>query len=96
MKSTLLARVWNEGAASRGGLLLAFYSLGLGIPFVVAALAWRRALGALRFVRRHQQWVTRAGGVMLILVGVLLLSGWWDQMVTWLQLHLISDYEVSV
>ncbi|WP_121253244.1 cytochrome c biogenesis CcdA family protein [Nocardioides ferulae] len=87
---------WNEGAASRGGLLLAFYSLGLGIPFVLAALAWRRALGALKFVRRHQQWVTRAGGVMLLVVGALLLTGWWDQMVTWLQMNLISDYEVSV
>ena len=81
---------------TRGGVLLAFYSLGLGIPFILAALAWRRALGAFAVVRRHQQWVTRAGGLMLVLVGVLLLTGWWDQSVQWLQYHLVSDFQVSV
>jgi len=80
----------------RGGVLLAFYSLGLGVPFVVAALAWRRMLGAVAFVRRHQQWVTRIGGGMLILVGVLLLTGWWTEMVAWLQYHLVDDFQVSV
>jgi cytochrome c-type biogenesis protein len=80
----------------RGGVLLAFYSLGLGLPFIVAALAWRRALGGLAFVRRHQAWVTRVGGLMLIGVGVLLLTGWWDQAVQWVQLHLVDEFQVSV
>jgi cytochrome c-type biogenesis protein len=80
----------------RGGILLAFYSLGLGVPFVLAALLWRRAIVAVGFIRRHQQWVTRIGGGMLVLVGVALLTGWWDQAVAWLQLHLITDYEVRV
>ena len=86
----------NEGTGARGGVLLAAYSLGLGLPFIVAGLAWRRALGAFGFIRRHQAWVTRAGGLMLIAVGVLLLTGWWAEMVTWLQIHLISDWNVSV
>jgi cytochrome c-type biogenesis protein len=86
----------NEGTATRGGVLLAAYSLGLGLPFIVAGLMWRRALGAFGFVRRHQAWVTRAGGLMLIGVGVLLLSGWWAELVTWLQIHLISDWNVGV
>ena len=38
----------------------------------------------------------RAGGLMLILVGVMLLTGWWDQAVTWLQIHLVESSEVSV
>jgi cytochrome c-type biogenesis protein len=80
----------------RGGVLLAFYSLGLGLPFIVAALAWRRALGGLAFIRRHQAWVTRVGGLMLIGVGVLLLTGWWDQAVQWVQLHLVDEFQVSV
>lgn len=83
-------------SGSRGGILLAFYSLGLGVPFVLAALLWRRALGAWSFVRRHQRWVNWIGGGMLVLVGVLLLTGWWDQAVTWLQINLITDYQVSV
>jgi cytochrome c-type biogenesis protein len=87
---------YQEGSAGRSGLLLAFYSLGLGIPFILAGLFWKRALGALGFVRRHQQWVTRAGGVMLVAVGVLLVTGFWDQAVQWLQIHLVSDFEVGV
>ena len=80
----------------RGGVLLAFYSLGLGLPFILATLAWRRALGALAFVRRHQQWVTRVGGGLLVLVGLLLLSGWWTEAVQWLQYHLVQDFQVGV
>jgi cytochrome c-type biogenesis protein len=91
----ILTLTANE-TGSRGGLLLAFYSLGLGIPFIAAALAWRRALGAFAWVRRHQQWVTRAGGAFLVLIGLALLTGWWADAVQWLQIHLISGYEVSV
>ncbi|MFN8195602.1 MAG: cytochrome c biogenesis protein CcdA [Nocardioidaceae bacterium] len=86
----------NEGTAARGALLSAFYALGLGLPFIVAGVAFERMLGAVRFVRRHQQWVTRFGGLMLIAVGVMLLTGWWDQLVTWIQIHLVQDFEVSV
>lgn len=80
----------------RGGILLACYSLGLGVPFVLAALAWRRAVGALAWVRRRQQWITRFGGLMLVAVGVLLLTGLWDQGVQWLQVHLVGGFEVAV
>jgi len=86
----------NEATAGRGALLSAVYALGLGLPFIAAGLAYHRMLGAFAFVRRHQQWVTRAGGLMLVLVGVLLVTGWWAEMVTWLQIRLISDFEPSV
>jgi cytochrome c-type biogenesis protein len=91
----ILALAYGE-SVTRGGVLLAFYSVGLGLPFIVAALAWRRALGAISVIRRHQQWVTRAGGLMLVVVGVLLLTGWWDHAVQWLQIHLVDDFQVSV
>jgi len=86
----------NDGTAARGALLSVCYALGLGIPFVVAALAYRRTLGALGWVRRHQAAVMRVGGLMLVAVGLLLVTGWWDQFVQWLQIHLVSDYEVPV
>ena len=75
----------------RGGLLLAFYSLGLGVPFVLAALGYRRALGASAWVRRHQFLVTALGGGMLILIGVLLLTGWWAEAVGWVQVQLVDE-----
>ena len=86
----------NTGTAGRGALLSAFYALGLGLPFIAAGLFYERALTAFGFVKRHQAWVTRIGGLMLILVGVLLLTGWWDWAVQWVQIHLASQFEVSV
>ncbi|MGA8247968.1 MAG: cytochrome c biogenesis CcdA family protein [Nocardioides sp.] len=86
----------NEATAGRGALLSGVYCIGLGVPFIVAALAYRRALGAFAVIRRHQQWVTRIGGVMLVLVGLALVTGWWDQAVTWMQVHLVNDSQVSL
>lgn len=86
----------NEATAGRGALLSACYALGLGLPFIVAGLAYRRALGAFGWVRRHQVWITRAGGLMMVAVGVLLVTGWWADLVTWIQLHLVSTFETSV
>jgi cytochrome c-type biogenesis protein len=86
----------NEGTAGRGALLAAVYCLGLGVPFIVAALAYRRALGAFQVIRRHQQWVTRIGGAMLVLVGLALVTGFWDQAVSWIQLHLVNDSSVAL
>ena len=45
----------NEATAARGALLSAVFALGLGLPFIAAALAYRRMLGAFAVVRRHQQ-----------------------------------------
>src|SRR6478735_5036851 len=81
---------FNEGTAERGALLSGVYAIGLGIPFIVAALLYRRALGAFAWVRRHQVWVTRAGGLMLVAVGVLLVTGFWNDMVQWLQVVILS------
>ena len=75
----------NEATAVRGMFLGLAYSLGLGLPFIVAGLAFRRMLGAVKFVRRHQLWVTRLGGMMLIIVGMLLVTGLWDQWVAGLR-----------
>jgi cytochrome c-type biogenesis protein len=94
--SAITTLSFTESTAARGALLSAVYALGLGLPFILAGLAYERALVAFGFVRRHQVWVMRAGGAMLVLVGVALLTGWWDQAVTWLQIHLVSSSEVSV
>ncbi|MFF3213409.1 cytochrome c biogenesis CcdA family protein [Streptomyces sp. NPDC002886] len=79
------ALAWSEASAARGALLMAAYCLGLGLPFLLAALAFRRALGAFGLVKRHYQWVLRTGGGMLVLVGVLLATGVWNDLVYRLQ-----------
>jgi cytochrome c-type biogenesis protein len=83
--SAVQVLAFQQGTAGRGALLSVAYSLGLGLPFVLAALGFRRMLGAVRWVRRHQAWVTRIGGIMLITVGLLLVTGLWDQWVAHLR-----------
>jgi cytochrome c-type biogenesis protein len=86
----------TEGTAGRGALLSVFYALGLGLPFIVAAIAFRKALGAFAVIRRHQLLIMRLGGLMMVVVGVLLVSGWWAEIVSWLQLRLVSRFETSI
>ncbi|MFJ9914632.1 cytochrome c biogenesis CcdA family protein [Actinacidiphila glaucinigra] len=80
------ALAFNEASAGRGALLTAVYCLGLGLPFIVAAVAFRRALGAFGWVKRHYVWVMRIGGGMLVAVGLLLVTGVWDHIVYQMQI----------
>ncbi|MEU5859646.1 cytochrome c biogenesis protein CcdA [Nonomuraea sp. NPDC047529] len=82
----------NEGSASRGALLAVAYALGLGLPFVAAALAYSKALRTFRAVRRHTQLITRIGGVMMVAVGLLLVTGLWGAMIAAMQ-GLIGAFE---
>lgn len=83
--AAVLTLSYNEASASRGALLATAYCLGLGLPFLVAAVAYRRTLTAIGWVRRHQVWVMRLGGGLLVLVGVLLLTDAWDYLIAWTQ-----------
>jgi len=67
----------RSATAGRGALLTAVYCAGLGIPFVVAGVAFRRALGAFAVIKRHYGIVIWTGAALLIAVGVLLLTGTW-------------------
>ncbi len=69
---------YTSASAGRGAILTAAYCLGLGLPFVLAGLGYRRALGAFGWVRRHSVWVMRLGGLMLVVLGLLLVTGLWD------------------
>ena len=86
----------NEATAARGAVLSGVFALGLGLPFIAAALAYRRMLRAFAVVRRHQVAVMRTGGAMMILVGLLLVSGWWDVLVGWLQLQVVEGFEPTL
>ncbi len=69
----------------RGGILATVYSLGIGIPFVLIALGMRWAVTSVAFVKRHIRAFNLFGGGMLILIGVLLMTGLWGQFLTWMQ-----------
>jgi cytochrome c-type biogenesis protein len=80
----------SEGTAARGAVLGVAYCLGLGVPFVLVALGARWAMGATGFLRRHAGTVTRVGGAVLVLVGLLLLTGAWTEIMQWLRSWLAS------
>ncbi|MCL7424115.1 cytochrome c biogenesis protein CcdA [Streptomyces sp. YS415] len=79
--TSVIALSYNEASAGRGAILTVAYCLGLGVPFVLAAVAFRKALGAFGWVKRHYVWVMRIGGAMMIVTGLLLLTGAWDSLV---------------
>ena len=82
----------NSGAtALRGSILAFFYCLGLGIPFIVAALATEWVSTASSWLRRHQRAIGRIGGLLLIVIGILEVTGAWHAFVLWLQVHFPSS-----
>jgi cytochrome c-type biogenesis protein len=71
----ILSAAALSDSAGRGALLLAFYSAGLAIPFLLTSLAFGRATTAFGFVKRHYGLVIGIGGVVLIAMGVLIWTG---------------------
>lgn len=76
--SVVLTLALNEATALRGAVLAMAYALGLGLPFVLAGLALGRMSRAIGWVSRHHQLIQRVGGVVMILVGLLLITGLWE------------------
>jgi cytochrome c-type biogenesis protein len=69
----------STGEVLRGAVLLAAYSAGLGLAFLLAAVAFAQAMGAFRWLRDHYMWIRVAGGLMLVALGLLLFfhRDWW-------------------
>lgn len=90
--AAVLALSTTTGGASRGALLAFAYSLGLGLPFLAAAAGARRAFKVFAFARRHAQAITRTGGVLLVIVGLLQVTGMWVALIARLQ-GLITGFQ---
>lgn len=86
---------FSEASAGRGALLSLAYCLGLGLPFVLLALLFSRAAGALAWLRRHHRMVMRIGGGLLVLVGLLLVSGAWTEFTIWLRVT-VPGFETAL
>ncbi len=86
----------TSGAALRGGLLAFVYALGIGVPFLIVAFAFQRGVNVFGFARRHARLIMRVGGLMLIAVGVLEVTGAWAAAISWLQVHWLSTYNTPI
>jgi len=76
---------FTEASALRGALLSFVYCLGLGLPFILLAVLFSRTARALAWVKDHYLLVMRIGGGMLVIVGVLLVTGVWTDFTIWLR-----------
>ena len=83
--AAIMSVSWNLGDPGRGALLGLAYSLGLGIPFVLIALGFGWATRSVAFLRRHIRAVNLIGGGMLIVLGVLMVTGVWARWMAELQ-----------
>lgn len=88
--AAIISMSWNLGDPARAGLLGLAYSLGLGIPFLILAAGWGWASRSVSFLRRHVRALNIIGGSMLILLGLLMVSGWWTVLMSALQQVVIN------
>ena len=87
----------TEGTtAARGVTLIVAYCIGLGLPFVVLAFGSASALRGVGWLRRHARAIQIFGGVLLIAVGIALVTGAWDQFVSWVRDAFVSDTSLPI
>ena len=83
--AAVLTLASTTGDPVRGGILATVYSLGIGIPFVLIALGMKWAVSSVAFVKRHLRAFNLFGGGLLVLIGLLLMTGLWGQFMNWMQ-----------
>jgi cytochrome c-type biogenesis protein len=83
--SAVLTLSLDEGTALRGAVLSVLYSLGLGLPFIALAAGFGWATKSVAWVKKHIRAFNLAGGAMLVILGVLMVTGLWNQVVTFSQ-----------
>ena len=83
--SAVLTLSLDEGTALRGAVLSVIYSLGLGLPFIALAAGFGWATKSVSWVKKHIRAFNLAGGALLVILGVLMVTGLWNEVVTFSQ-----------
>jgi cytochrome c-type biogenesis protein len=91
-----VASATDGASVARGIVLVIAYCLGLGIPFVLLAFGSASAVAGLDWLRRHTRALQIVGGVLLIAVGIALVSGEWNDFVSWLRDAFVSDVRLPI
>ncbi len=93
--AAVLTLAGQSGSAERGGLLAFSYALGLGIPFILLAAGFSWATRSVEIIKKNIRVINIFGGLMLVLLGLLIATGIWDQIVNWMQ-EWISDFVPAI
>ena len=83
--SAVLTLSLDEGTALRGAVLSVIYSLGIGLPFIALAAGFGWATKSVAWVKKHIRAFNLAGGAMLVILGVLMVTGIWNEVVSFSQ-----------
>jgi cytochrome c-type biogenesis protein len=94
--TVVLTLSMTSGTAIRGAILTFAYCLGLGIPFMIVALAFERGIAVFGWARRHARAFSVAGGAMLVVVGILEVTGAWSSALLWLKIHWVANYQAPI
>jgi cytochrome c-type biogenesis protein len=78
--AAVLALATNQASATRGAILSLAYAIGLGLPFLIMGLLLGRAFTAVKALRRHQGTLVKIGGGLLIIIGLMLVTGLWNDL----------------
>lgn len=94
--AAVLSLASNTGDPAKGALLAFVYALGIGWPFIAIAAGFGWATKSVGFVKRHIRTFNIAGGVLLMILGLLLVTGIWNTFAAWLQLEVIGYFQVAI
>ncbi|EHI12261.1 cytochrome c biogenesis CcdA family protein [Mycolicibacterium thermoresistibile] len=91
-----VASATDGASVARGVVLVIAYCLGLGIPFILLAFGSARAVQGLGWLRRNTRTIQIFGGVLLILVGAALVTGLWNEFISWVRDAFVSDVRLPI
>ena len=94
LAAVLTLNLTGDASTTRAVVLAVAYCLGLGLPFLLIAAAYERWAPVSAWLRRRQRAIQVVGAVLLMVVGLLLVTGAWDGLTQWLQIHLLNDMEL--
>lgn len=94
--AAVLALASNGGDPAKGALLAFIYALGIGLPFIAIAAGFGWATASVGFVKRHIRAFNIFGGALLMLLGLLLVTGIWNMFAAWLQSEVIGYFQLAI
>lgn len=94
--AAVLSLASNSGDPAKGALLAFIYALGIGLPFIAIAAGFTWATKSIGFVKRHIRAFNIAGGVLLMVLGVMLVTGIWNAFAAWLQFEVFGYFQLAL
>jgi cytochrome c-type biogenesis protein len=94
--AAVLSLASNSGDPAKGALLAFIYALGIGLPFIAIAAGFGWATKSVGFVKRHIRSFNIGGGVLLMILGLMLVTGVWNRFAAWIQLEVFGYFQLAI